>query len=429
MNFVTRATYDANGDIILTKDDSEVPNDELVNVRIVEHVKQHAQRTSRSAWTVVCEEPKQEPRPVTKNIDEPMSDAPNTITKPSGIKLIGEKSKRALAHGAFETKSQFSATVLGVGMELREAKRTLDSLPARMRGAVKAFWRTANTPVLLPFLSKNGRKPPTKLRLFIVDTVRFGGTFAGIFIVLFVGINYQSFLQIAKAELALGNDLKTQQALEQMFSGKTDALSTLTDGTIVRHGDNIDLLSGLPPVGPYEDRIVIPKLGVNVPIVRPSIVALMKEDWKQFEDDIQNALRDGVVHYPGSARPGQAGNFFITGHSSYYPWNKGNYKNIFARLQELVPGDTYSVYYGGDRHTYRITGKKEVKPSDVSVLDQPTNKRIATLMTCTPLGTTLRRLIVTAEEIDPSSGQTLAVGERVHDDQTGKIAKLELLPI
>ncbi len=427
-DIVTRATYDANGDIILMKDDSSMPDGEAVHVRVVERVKQHSERTTRFAWTLVHEELKQESA-IATTIIEPILDAPKAPTKPSAMKRLGEKSKCVLANGAYETQSQFSATARGVATELLDAKKTLESLPARMRGAVKVFWRTANTPVSLPSLTKNGRKPPTKLTLFAVDTVRFGGTFAGIFIVLFVGINYQSFLQIAKAELALNNDLKTQQALEQMVSGKTDAVSTLTDGTIVRHGDNSNLISELPSVGPYEDRIVIPKLGENVPIVRPSIAALMKEDWKQFENDIQSALHDGVVHYPGSARPGQAGNFFLTGHSSYYPWDDGKYKDVFARLNELVPGDTYSVYYGGDRHTYRINGKKEVKPSDVTVLDQPTNKRIATLMTCTPVGTTLRRLIVTAEEIDPATGQILSVGEKVNDDQGGKVARLESLPI
>lgn len=279
----------------------------------------------------------------------------------------------------------------------------------------------------MPRLMKSVKRHPTKLKLFLIDTIRFGGTFAGIFLVLFVAINYQSFLQIAKAELALTDDLKTQQELEQFVTGTPAVTGAATYGD--DHTSGIDLLSSLPQVGPFEDRLIIPKLGENVPIVRPSMDALMKEDWKKFEDDIQTALRDGVVHYPGSARPGQPGNFFVTGHSSYYPWDDGKYKDVFARLKDLAPGDTYSVYYGGDRHTYRITGKKEVKPSDVSVLDQPTNKRIATLMTCTPLGTTLRRLIITAEEIDPTTGEALGVGERSAEEQVIPTARLESLPI
>jgi sortase A len=155
----------------------------------------------------------------------------------------------------------------------------------------------------------------------------------------------------------------------------------------------------------------------------------MKEDWKQVEEDMQESLRDGVVHYPGSAKPGHAGNFFITGHSSYYPWNDGDFKDVFARLHELVAGDTYSVYYGGDLHTYRVLSKKEVRPSDVSVLDQPTDKRVATLMTCTPIGTTLRRLIVLAEEIDPATRLVLQIGQKTTDEQKTPMGRLGSLPI
>jgi len=119
-----------------------------------------------------------------------------------------------------------------------------------------------------------------------------------------------------------------------------------------------------------------------------------------------------VVHYPGTANPGQAGNFFVTGHSSYYPWSPGHYKTVFARLGELSEGDEIWIYYNGDKHRYIIRTKKEVVPSDISVLNQPSDQRLTTLMTCTPVGTTLRRLIIVAEEVDPSTGEVLKVGQQ-----------------
>lgn len=325
-----------------------------------------------------------------------------------------------------EGKSQLSATVQETTSALHSAAQSFRQLPRRTRGVIQRFWKAANQPVILPGKKGIKRKPPTKLSLFVTDTIRFGGTFALIFGVLFVGINYQSFWQIARAQLALGTDLSTEQALTDMTQSQPKNLASIganTDATAA------GLLAALPAVGPFEDRLIIPKMEKNIPIVRPSMDALMKEDWKQFELDIQTALHDGVVHYPGSARPGQPGNFFLTGHSSYYPWDDGKYKDVFARLSELNPGDTYMVYYGGDRHTYRVTAKKEVKPSDVTVLDQPTDKRLATLMTCTPVGTTLRRLIVTAEEIDPATSEVLNVGEKVNSQQENPYAKLEALPI
>ena len=85
------------------------------------------------------------------------------------------------------------------------------------------------------------------------------------------------------------------------------------------------------------------------------------------------------------------------------------------------------MYYGGDLHVYKVVKTYEVKPTDVSVLDQPNGKRFSTLMTCTPIGTTLRRLIVQAEEVDPFTGDKLDVGERASEEL--KPAKLDVLPI
>jgi len=343
-------------------------------------------------------------------------------------KRINSSVKEVLSDSLEEGRRQFSSTVEEAKQEVKITKENIRSLPKRFHGSVRSFWKRMNKPVFACDSGKK-KKTPTKTKLFLVDTVRFGGTFAGIFIVLFVGINYQSFWQIAKAQLALGGEIKTEQALKDMIGGFEGAAPRIS-GTISNRSDARSQVQYLPAAGPFENRLIIPKIGKNIPIVRPGMEALMKEDWKKFEADIQTALRGGAVHYPGSARPGQAGNFFVTAHSSYYPWDDGKYKDSFARLGDLEPGDTYMVYFNGDKHTYRVTGKKEVSPNNVTVLDQPTNKRLATLMTCTPVGTTLRRLIVTAEEIDPVSGEILKIGQ--HPDELPEknlFSGIEVLPI
>ncbi len=413
-----KAQDDSHGDIVLTDTGEALPcviesDDEPVSVEVSvwEAHRQVRNVPSASGWNLVEESSVQESVP------------PLPPVQPSVQTMDKERTSHALKALSAEGGAQLRETLSGARTEIRSLQEAVVSLPSRFRGTITRFWTAASRPVHFQSLSK-GKRPRTKLEMFCIDTVRFGGTFALIFAVLFVAINYQSFFQIARAELALGDDLQNQQALAEIVGGSSDGA-----GSSASSHSTFDLLASLPPVGPYEDRIVIPKLGKNVPIVRPSIDALMHEDWKKFEDDIQVALKDGVVHYPGSARPGQAGNFFVTGHSSYYPWDDGDYKDVFARLNDLNPGDTYSVYYGGDKHTYRVLSKKEVKPSDTSVLDQPTDQRISTLMTCTPVGTTLKRLIVRAEEIDPVTGQVLHVGEKSSETSKLPSVRLDALPI
>ena len=304
---------------------------------------------------------------------------------------------------------------------------------AQLKNACKAvvasrvpLWHFLSQPVWVVNKKSNKMKEYSRLSLFALDTVRFGGTFAVIFALLFISLNYQSFWKITqshlnpikKVQLSLGSGGVDDNLKQKLLKSPALAVAGSSQG---------DLLSFLPTVGPPDNRIIIPKLNLNVPLITPSYKSLLNEEWGRLEEDIQDALKLGVVHYPGTARPGQAGNFFVTGHSSYYPWADGNYKTVFARLHELDIGDEYWVYYGGDKHRYVVQHKKEVKPTNVNVLDQPIGQRVATLMTCTPVGTTLRRLIVTSVEVDPITGAPMEVGQ--NETRPTEKLKVEALPI
>ncbi len=152
---------------------------------------------------------------------------------------------------------------------------------------------------------------------------------------------------------------------------------------------------------PYENRISIPSLNVNAPIVEPTlgVEALQAKDWGTLEDQIRSTLLQGVVHYPGTAEPGQTGNAFLTGHSSNVFWELSDYNTVFALLPQLEMGEDILINYKQKEYHYTVTAKREVTPDDVSILKQG-NEKILTLVTCTPVGTTLKRLVVTAELVE-----------------------------
>ena len=145
-------------------------------------------------------------------------------------------------------------------------------------------------------------------------------------------------------------------------------------------------------VGP-ESRIIIPKINVDVPVV----YNLGTRD----EATIQNALEDGVVHYHQTSLPGQAGNNVIVGHSSNNFLNSGKYKFAFVLLDRLELNDTLVLHHEGTRYVYKVTNKQVVEPTDFS-LTTPTAEPTVTLITCTPPGTSWRRLIVQAVQISPA---------------------------
>ena len=123
------------------------------------------------------------------------------------------------------------------------------------------------------------------------------------------------------------------------------------------------------------------------------------------------AMEKGVAHFsiPGAnSHPGEKGNTVISGHSSNDLFDPGEYKFIFAQLEKLQEGDTIYANYKSKRYTYVITKKEVVKPTEVSKLVYPTDVPILTLITCTPLGTSLNRLRVTAEQVSPSPTEATA---------------------
>lgn len=143
-------------------------------------------------------------------------------------------------------------------------------------------------------------------------------------------------------------------------------------------------------IGP-DNTLFISKIGVQAPIVMAA---------SRNQPEIDKLLLEGVVHYFGTAMPGERGNVFITGHSSYYWWSDGKFNTVFSILDKLVAGDIISVNYGGKKYTYKVFDMKVVLPSEVGVLEQG-NDSILTLMTCTPVGTNYRRLIVKAYQVEP----------------------------
>lgn len=148
-------------------------------------------------------------------------------------------------------------------------------------------------------------------------------------------------------------------------------------------------------VGP-EPKLLIPKINVNVPVVY---------DVQTVNDkQIQAGLEKGVVRYNlsgANSLPGQKGNMVILGHSSNDVFDPGAYKFTFVLLERLRTGDLFYLHYQGKRYVYKVSDQKIIKPTEWKVLQQNNGKPTVILVTCTPTGTALNRLLVYGEQISP----------------------------
>jgi LPXTG-site transpeptidase (sortase) family protein len=144
--------------------------------------------------------------------------------------------------------------------------------------------------------------------------------------------------------------------------------------------------SGPPPpaaaAGPLADgdsigRLYIPRL---------------KLDWVMVEGVSMDDLRGAPGHYPGTALPGQVGNFAAAGHRE---------RGMFWDLDEVQPGDFVIMETRTNWYVYKIFQNHIVTPHSIEVIAPTPNKpgvaptqADITLTTCNPKWDNYQRLVV-----------------------------------
>ncbi len=213
---------------------------------------------------------------------------------------------------------------------------------------------------------------------------RFGGFlffFGGLIIVLYILfplISWQVFFASGFASQNFKSPIPKSTIVNVVSAGA----SSLT------RFDSTNAKSWFPSFTPQEKNkkissylLSVPKLGIENATVSTTDYDLSKH----------------LVNYGGLAIPPENGNTVIYGHSTLpYLFNPKDYKTIFATLYKLEVNDTFFLEVTGITYKYRIHSITVVDPSDTSIFIQDQDQSHVTLVTCTPPGTTWKRLIVKA---------------------------------
>lgn len=148
--------------------------------------------------------------------------------------------------------------------------------------------------------------------------------------------------------------------------------------------------SALPAVGdkpvvpktnslPADDRLVIPKIGVDVTIVA---------------GQDERALEKGIWYIPNTSSPDRGGNTVLSGHRFRY---LAGPKTLYL-LDQMQIGDIIIVYWKGQEYDYQVVERRIVTPDAVEILD-PTPEPQLTIFTCTPVFSTKQRLVLVAKPL------------------------------
>lgn len=112
---------------------------------------------------------------------------------------------------------------------------------------------------------------------------------------------------------------------------------------------------------------------------------------------LEDVLNDGVLgHYPGTALPGEVGNFALAGH-------RVTYGRPLHRIAELRAGDAVVVETEDVWYVYRMRDSQVVTPDRVEVVAPVPNEpgaepteRLLTLTACHPMYSARQRYVVHA---------------------------------
>ncbi len=132
---------------------------------------------------------------------------------------------------------------------------------------------------------------------------------------------------------------------------------------------------------PNKNWIKIPKMGVDAEIL---------------EGKVEEMLWKGVVRMSVGSTPDQGGNTIITAHRYLY---RPPDPRTFFLLDKLEPGDIITIYWENKEYKYKVRESKVVNPDQIEILYNTPNAQL-TLFSCTPLFTSLQRLVVIADLID-----------------------------
>lgn len=132
-----------------------------------------------------------------------------------------------------------------------------------------------------------------------------------------------------------------------------------------------------------QDRIIIPKIGVNI----------------HYGTNGMTSLNEGALwRYPDRGSPTKGGNFIIAAHRfSIQPTPGGTVKaSPFYHLDSLKTGDQILIDFGGKRYGYTVAKTFGVKPNAVSIED-PSKTAKLTIYTCDLGGSADGRLVIVAD--------------------------------
>ncbi len=108
-----------------------------------------------------------------------------------------------------------------------------------------------------------------------------------------------------------------------------------------------------------------------------------------------------VQYFSTSKSPIENGTSVIFGHSTLPQWfDPKNYMAVFAHLHLIKDGDEIVLTVDGQDYHYKVFSRTITDSNDPNIFSQAYDNSYITIITCTPPGTTWKRLVVRASLVE-----------------------------
>lgn len=214
------------------------------------------------------------------------------------------------------------------------------------------------------------------------------------FIILGIGFSFYFFFPVILYQAFLANALSKGEIEvpipKYLVVGKNNDIGSLiSQGINSLTSDYTDARNWYPKItSDTQEKVQVDSYLLSIPKLKIEDAQVSTKDYD---------LEKHLVQYLGTSIPGENGTAVIFGHSTLpYLFDPKNYKTIFATLHTIKVGDEIFAKVGEITYEYRIFSILITSAEDTNILSQSFDNSYITLVTCTPPGTTWKRLVVRA---------------------------------
>lgn len=192
----------------------------------------------------------------------------------------------------------------------------------------------------------------------------------------FVPSEVSAFNSQVKKTVAQLYTVRYEREPESMAEESTSSQPTLPDPPQ-------SVQAGEPP-----RKITIDAIDVSASVTTPEKTSISALD---------AALKEGIVHYPGSGGVDGSRPMFLFGHSSRLPTVQNDAYRAFNGLEELSVGDEITVEGASTTDAYQVMSVRVVD-KDAALVDFSEDENMLILSTCTTFGARENRVVVRARK-------------------------------